>query len=576
MADKCKKHMRNHPNLYLLPVVLLLFLITIASCNDEGTQKTTEIIEEPEQMDKAIARNLEQFLADLNDKSGQLDDSTRLRSLPAVYEFYKSNGYVGSWSKTEQLTPSADSMLAFIEQCRLYGLFPEDYHSKQLNTIHQLFVADTAAQNARRDAVLWTKADLLFTDAALTIARHIHKGRLKADSIYKNADSANAAARYQTCLQKIIANGKVSAIVAELEPKHEGYKNIRFSIKRFLDSADFSKRYTYLSYPYKDSTAFVRTLIKRLEEGGYAEPSATALDSASLAAVITRVQKEKKLVVDGKFGTQLVGALNNSDPEKFIRIAINLDRYKLMPDTLPARYIWVNLPAFYLQVVDDDTVALESKVVVGKPKTRTPLLTSTISDMITYPQWTIPNSIIIKEILPALKRNPGYLAKKGYSLLTWDGEEVDPYTVEWSKYSKGIPYKIVQGSGDDNALGIMKFNFPNKFSVYLHDTNQRYLFKNENRALSHGCVRVQEWEKLVWYISGLDSVTAEQKNTVSLPSDSIRTWLERKEKHIIPVKTKLPVYLRYFTVGTKKGKLQFYSDIYGEDRIAREAYFSNK
>jgi L,D-transpeptidase YcbB len=122
----------------------------------------------------------------------------------------------------------------------------------------------------------------------------------------------------------------------------------------------------------------------------------------------------------------------------------------------------------------------------------------------------------------------------------------------------------------------MKFNFPNKFSVYLHDTNQRYLFKNDNRALSHGCVRVQEWEKLTWYISALDSVTAEQKNTVSLPSDSIRVWLARKEKHIIPVKTKLPVYLRYFTVGTRKGKLQFYNDIYGEDRIAREAYFSNK
>lgn len=568
--------MRNHPNLYLLPVVVLLFLVSVTACNNEGTEKTTEIIEEPEQMDKAIARNLEQFLADLSKKNGKLDDSTRLLSLSAVYEFYKNSGYAGLWSKTEQLIPSADSMLAFIEQCRLFGLFPGDYHSKQLNTIHQLFVADTAAQNARRDAVLWTKTDLLLTDAAFTILHHVHKGRLKADSIYKNADSAGAAAKYRQYVQKILSTGRISSIAAELEPGHEAYKTIRSSIKRFLDSADFSKRYTYLSYPYKDSAAFVNSLIRRLKEEGYVEPSVTGLDSASLAAVITRVQKEKKLLVDGKFGSQLVGALNNNDPEKFIRIAINLDRYKLMPDTLPARYIWVNLPSFSLQVMDEDTVVLESKVVVGKPKTRTPLLTSTISDMITYPQWTIPNSIIIKEILPALKRNPGYLAKKGYSLLTWQGEEVDPYTVDWSKYSKGIPYKIVQGSGDDNALGIMKFNFPNKFSVYLHDTNQRYLFKNDNRALSHGCVRVQEWEKLTWYISGLDSVTAEQKNTVSLPSDSIRAWLARKEKHIIPVKTKLPVYLRYFTVGAKKGKLQFYNDIYGEDRIAREAYFSNK
>ena len=570
------KHMRNYPNLYWLSVVLLFILFGAAGCSNEGTEKATEIVEEPERMDKAVARNLEQFLADLKDKNGKLDDSTNIQSLAVVYEYYRNNSYSPVWSKAEELVPSADSLLAFIAKCRVYGLFPEDYHIDPLQLLHQQFAVDTSAQNARRDAVLWTKADLLLTDAALTIMRHLHKGRLKPDSIYKNFDSAATAARYQQYLQKLIETSAVSALVNELEPKHEAYKNIRTSLKEFLDSADFSRHYTYLNYPYKDSAGFVKSLIKRLKEGDYLDRSVTQLDSASLAAVLVKVQKEKKLTVDGKFGAQVVNALNSNDPEKFIRIAINLDRYKLMPDTLPQRYIWVNLPSFYLQVVDDDTIALESKVVVGKPKTRTPLLSSSISDMITYPQWTIPNSIIIKEILPALKRNPGYLAKKGFSLFTWDGEWVDPYSIDWSKYSKGIPYKIVQGSGDDNALGVMKFNFPNKFSVYLHDTNQRYLFKNENRALSHGCVRVQEWDKLAKYISGLDSVIAEQNNTKTISTDSIRTWLERKEKHIIPVKSKLPVYLRYFTVAAKKGKLQFYNDIYGEDRITREVYFSNK
>jgi murein L,D-transpeptidase YcbB/YkuD len=213
---------------------------------------------------------------------------------------------------------------------------------------------------------------------------------------------------------------------------------------------------------------------------------------------------------------------------------------------------------------------------VGNPKTRTPLLNSTISDIVTYPQWTIPNSIIVKEILPALKKNPGYLARKGYMLLSWDGDVIDPYDIDWSKYSKGIPYKVVQGSGDANALGVLKFNFPNKYSVYLHDTNQRYLFKNESRALSHGCVRVQEWQKLVSYISRLDSLAAISTNTNSLPSDSIRVWLDRKERHVIPVKSKLPVYFRYFTASTRNGKLIFYNDIYGEDRLVRETYFLNK
>ena len=159
--------------------------------------------------------------------------------------------------------------------------------------------------------------------------------------------------------------------------------------------------------------------------------------------------------------------------------------------------------------------------------------------------------------------------------MTWEGEEVDPYAIDWTKYKKGIPFRIVQGSGDDNALGILKFNFPNKYSVYLHDTNQRYLFKNDKRALSHGCVRVQEWEKLTYYISALDSVNYES-DPKRVGSDSIKVWLERKEKHIVRVKTRLPVYFRYFTAAGKNGKLFFFDDIYHEDKMAREAYFSTK
>lgn len=300
------------------------------------------------------------------------------------------------------------------------------------------------------------------------------------------------------------------------------------------------------------------------------------LDTAELKKVILDYQRKYKLKPDGKFGVQLVNKLNNTDPEKFYRIAINLDRYKMMPAKMPLRYIWVNLPGYYLKVIENDTVRLESKVIVGAPKTRTPLLTSEISNLVTYPQWTIPNSIIVKEILPALKKNPGYLAKKGYMLVTWEGEQVDPYSVDWFKYNKGIPYKIVQGSGDANALGILKFNFPNSYSVYMHDTNQRYLFKNENRSLSHGCVRVQEWKKLTWYISGLDSALSENSGTDYLPADSIEAWLTRKEKHVIPVKSKLPVYFRYFTAEGRDGKLVMFQDIYGEDRIARVTYFSNE
>lgn len=292
---------------------------------------------------------------------------------------------------------------------------------------------------------------------------------------------------------------------------------------------------------------------------------------------LKKYQKKKKLTVDGMVGTETISSLNATDKEKFFRIALSMDKYKMLPEKMPDRYLWVNLSGYYLQLWQSDTIALYSKVVVGKPLTRTPELNSAISDMITYPQWTIPTSIIVKEILPGLKKDPGYLAEKGYSLLNEKNEEVDPYFIDWSKYKTGIPYKVVQGSGDDNALGILKFNFPNKYSVYLHDTNQRYYFSRQFRSLSHGCVRVQEWQKLSQFILNNDSMYVVTKGKTNYTkTDSVTQWLSNKEKHYIPVRDRLPLFIRYFTCEGRNGKIYFYDDIYNEDHRLKEKYFSGK
>jgi murein L,D-transpeptidase YcbB/YkuD len=201
------------------------------------------------------------------------------------------------------------------------------------------------------------------------------------------------------------------------------------------------------------------------------------------------------------------------------------------------------------------------------------LLNGSVSQLITYPQWVPPPSIVAKEILPAMKKNPGYLARKGFSLLDKNGNEVDPYSVDWSKYSKGVPYRIVQGSGDANALGVLKFHFDNKYSVYLHDTNQRYLFGNAMRSLSHGCVRVQEWQKLAFYILRNDSLHSSGSYHMA---DSLKTWLRQKLKRYITVKKKMPVYIRYITCEARGGNLVFYDDVYGEDKMMRDKFFAGK
>ena len=266
--------------------------------------------------------------------------------------------------------------------------------------------------------------------------------------------------------------------------------------------------------------------------------------------------------------------MNVNDQEKFIRIAISLDKYKMLPEIMPLKYIWVNASANILEVIEKNEIKFQSRVITGKSKTRTPVLTSSITELITYPQWVPPPSIVVKEILPAVKKNPGYLARKGFSLVDSKGNEVDPYSVDWSKYSKGIPYRVVQGSGDANALGIIKFVFSNKYSVYLHDTNQRYLFANAMRSLSHGCVRVQEWEKLAWYILRNDSISTPGSGYTRI--DSLKTWLQKKQKRNIPIRNKIPVFIRYITCESVNGTIVFYDDVYLEDRDLSEKYFAVK
>jgi murein L,D-transpeptidase YcbB/YkuD len=424
--------------------------------------------------------------------------------------------------------------------------------------------------------VLWSKADVLLTDALLQIIKDVKLGRLQDDSITLRTDSTLSSEFYAQQVGKMMQSMTISRFIDSLEPVSKDYQQLKECIKDFLDSAHF-KNYTYVPYPVYDTVAFTRSLQKRLFEEGLLDSLTDSVDVAKISKAIKKYQQKNKLTVDGKAGGETIRSLNLTDRDKFIRIALTLDKYKMLPAKMPLKYIWVNLPGYYMQLRDNDTIRIESKIVCGKPLTRTPELTSSISEMITYPQWSVPQSIIVKEFLPELKKNPGYLAKKGFSFLNEKNEEVDPYFVDWSKYKTGIPYKIVQGSGDDNALGIMKFNFPNKYAVYLHDTNQRYLFKQSARALSHGCVRVQQWEELSDYILKNDSLYIKSLGSHSFTkADSVVKWLNNKEKHFIPVRNKIPLFIRYFTCEGRDGKIVFYDDVYNEDRMLGDRYFAKE
>lgn len=556
--------------LNLINIFFLSVLVFFYSCGNHKTIKQKEIVQAPEKMDDQVADNIKSVLDYASTSNGKINDSVQLAQFKLVNIFYAENNFAGVWSKTENWNPVADSMFEFIKHSMYYGLYPEDYHFKELKEIRAKIESDSLA---RMDAVIWTKADLMLTDAFMQTLKDLKEGRMIEDS-ESIVSSANAAdSFFIPRFREALSSDSVTKIFENAEPENVYYASLKNALPDFVDNMD-TQKYLYISYPYIDTLQFYKELHTRLMQAGIPADSTSSPDSVSVSKEVKKFQAKHKLTVDGKPGEETIHALNFYDYEKFRRIALTLDRYKSFPK-LPDNFLLVNIPAFSLKVWDNDSIILTSKVIVGKPTTPTPLLTSAISNMVTYPNWTIPQSIIKKDILPALKVNPGYLASKGFSLVDYHGETIDPYSVEWSKYKNGIPWKIVQGSGDDNALGIFKFNFSNPYAVYLHDTNQRYLFANSNRALSHGCVRVQNWEALAFYIAERDSIAAKEKR-ISYNQDSIKTWIANKDRKSIMVKKKLPLFIEYFTCEASHDKIVFYRDIYNKDQELEQKYFADK
>jgi murein L,D-transpeptidase YcbB/YkuD len=560
--------------------LFFVFVAMMVSCNN-GRAKSPErdIVKEPEAFSEHLSEDIKKICHVLEDTSGKLDDSLKITYSDWVRDYYEKNDYAAIWSVQKQWKPYSQQLFRFIDSSMQYGLFPKDYHLIAIHSLRQRFATDS---NEINNAATWARLDVILTDAFFMLGKHLKLGHFPADSLsVPKADSIYGKEFFSEQLAELPIKNNLITVLDSLEPRIEQYHLIKRELKKFLDTVQFTAA-TYVMYPYKDTLKFRKQLQQRLVELDMLKKFDPAMDTLALRSVIAKFQRLKGLKVDSVAGEAVVSELNNTNWEKFKRIAINLDRYRQLPNPMPLRYIFVNIPSYMLVVHDTDSVALVSKVVVGNPKTRTPLLTSEVYEFVTMPYWNVPNSIIIKEMLKKIIANPGYLAKNGYVVLNGKGEEMDPYKIPWSKYvgKKGIPYVIRQNSGDDNSLGVIKFNFRNQYSVYMHDTNARGYFNRKMRALSHGCVRVQEWEKLAGFLSGGDSIRVRKDNAgferVPLVIDTIKAWIAREERHHYALKNRVPVFFRYITCEVKDDQLIFYDDIYKEDKMLREKYFANK
>lgn len=276
---------------------------------------------------------------------------------------------------------------------------------------------------------------------------------------------------------------------------------------------------------------------------------------AGLVDAVKRFQARNGLNADGVVGPQTLVAINASARDRHGQVLVALERMRWLHLDPAERYIVVNQADYSMVLMEGTQVLLESRVVVGAPATRTPEFTELMDHMVVNPTWHVPTSIARDEILPALQEDPQYLEKKGMRLVPTGGDAVP---TDFSGYSRGnFPFRVKQDPGDGNALGRVKFMFPNQYAIYLHDTPQKRLFERDARAFSHGCVRVQKPFELA------HALLAGQ---VADPVAAFDAWLARGTERRVNLERPVRVYLTYRTAFIDRaGTLQFRNDVYGRD-----------
>jgi L,D-transpeptidase YcbB len=497
---------------------------------------------------------------------------TELFSSVVLHRFYQDRQFKPAWIENRRIPELGYEMRYELLQSKFDGLFPEDYHLNLIQTYFNSFEQQKRAGGVLEDIDL-VNLDILLTDAYIMLSSHLYLGKVDPDqlkatwNIQRNAPDLLIDKRLEDALQA----GSIRKSLESLYPSFSIYKKMRDGLRTLYEDqirfekepvASWKKIKVDKSIKPGDSHNAIPEIRDRLIFWNYLKsylPVDEKVYDSLMISGIQRVQSRHGLEADGVIGQGTVFALSQVPAELIAKAAVNMERLKWLPDNLKEQeVILVNTANFQLDYLLNRDTLFTSRVIVGKSYHATPQFDALMSYIVFSPTWTVPTSIVRSEIIPAVKKNPQYLAQKNMLILTSDGKHVDPGSIDWSKINpRNFPYMIRQESGEQNSLGLVKFMFPNKYSVYIHDTPSRSLFTREDRALSHGCVRIQKPFEFAKLLLSFDSQWTDEKINLAMR--------QRQEKTVM-LNRKIPVVLLYLTYwNDSKGNVFFRKDIYNRD-----------
>ncbi|MHA1547343.1 MAG: L,D-transpeptidase family protein [Alphaproteobacteria bacterium] len=519
----------------VLPAALAM---AMAPATGAFADKSVELETDP------IAAALSFVLSDAG-RHGEFLDK---KDAAAVAEFYSSNGHSLVWSEQQGLTEDAVGIADRLRNASADGLDPAAYPAP--------------ASERFANIVEMARADVMLSRSIVTYARHAYGGRLIPAKISSNIDYQTNTVDPISVLADVSSADQPVENLAAYNPTRPEFGALRRRLAEVRASSQerppFIPAGRFMQLGKTDPR--VVTLRERLGLSAAVEDPELFDDIVDEA--VRAYQEQADLNVDGIVGPGTLGVLNRDAEDHAATILVNMERWRWMPKDLGRLYVRVNVPNYNVEIHRDGEVFHSTRIVVGKPRNQTPIFSDEIEHVIVNPTWNVPASIARKEFLPAMLQNSSAL--NGYNVyanIKGHFRQVDPLKVNWSSVDMR-KIQIKQPPGARNALGRVKFMFPNKHAVYLHDTPSKSLFKKDVRAFSHGCVRVNN----PW-----DFAEALLDADPNLTGEIVQKMVGGREKQL-NLDEHIPVHITYFTAWIDAdSELQIRRDLYGHDTRMKKA-----
>jgi L,D-transpeptidase YcbB len=465
-----------------------------------------------------------------------------------VQKFYADRKFRPVWMGNGANDEMAASVLLALGHAYQQGLRQQDY--------------DTDLAHWKKLTSSGAERDVGLTRALFHYAHDVRLGRARPDQVYRDVRLPSQYFDAGPPLADALKHQTIDGFLADLPPPQPEYRALQIALAHY-QSINAQGGWPVVpgsgAIVPGSKDARLKVLARRL---AYEDPVLAGnpnSDADDLRQAIVRFQTRNGLAPTGKAGADTLNALNVPVAVRIRQITLNMERWRWMPRTLEKSYVRVNVTDQSLDFIKDGDIALHSRVIIGTKATPTPILRTEVQSIVANPPWNIPGDLVAKKLLPRLKKDPGYLATRGMTLV--DGPADDPHgkSVNWKELDGAKLPAVQQSPGSDNALGAVMLDMPNDFDVYLHDTPNKKLFEQDTRELSNGCVRVEQIQALASLVLTGDADKGQDKLSDAIDSHETQT---------LTLDNPVPVYMEYWTaIADADGTTGFYPDRYGRDPV---------